>query len=103
MPKRVSVRRFETDEVQGEGSYVVLTSLKVKEVRWLRQQSKDKDFDAFEGGLKLLVQHILKWNWVDDHGEALPLPSVDPSVVDNLTNDEADYLSELLIDAESKN
>ena len=103
MAKRTSVRRFNTEEVQGEGSYVILSSLKVDEVRELRKKGKDEDFDAFEGGIALLTQHILKWDWVGDDGKPLPLPKDDPTVVGQLTHEEADFLSDLLIQAGSKN
>jgi len=96
MAKRVSVIKYNTDEVQGEGSFVVLSALKVKEIRELRQQGKKKGFDAFEGGIQLLAQHVVDWDWVDDEGEPLPLPKSDLGVVDLLTNDEAELLSILL-------
>lgn len=112
MARRTSVRRYDTEEVQGEGSFVVLSSMKVKEVRALRLASKqakaagEDDGDAaFEGGLKILADHIVDWDWVDDGDKPLPLPKDDPNVVDELTNDEADFLSDLLTDGgqETKN
>lgn len=103
MAKRTSVRKFSTEEVQGEGSYVILSSLTVNEVRELRKKGKDEDFDAFEGGIDLLTAHILKWDWVDNEGKPLPLPKNDPTVVGQLTHEEADFLSDLLIAAGSKN
>lgn len=97
MARRTSVRKHSSEEVQGEGSFVVLSSLKVDEVRALRKADKDdKDFDAFEGGMKILAQHIVDWDWVDDDGTLLPLPKESPDVVGQLTNEEADFLSELL-------
>lgn len=103
MAKRISVRKFDTEKVQGEGSYAILSSLKVDEVRKLRIQGKDPEFDAFEGGMELLAEHIVEYNWVDDEGELLPLPSEDPTVIGKLTHAEADYLADLMIGASSKN
>ncbi len=104
MAKRVSVVKYETDEVQGEGSYVVLSALKVKEIRALRQKGKDDETDAFEGGLEILAKHVVDWNWVDDDGKPLDLPKDNSDVIDELTNEEAELLSELLIgDKEAKN
>lgn len=109
MARRVSVVKHDTEEVQGEGSYVVLSALKVKEIRVLRQQAKSEGedkgaVDPFEGGLEILSAHIIDWNWVDDDGDLLPLPKDSPDVVGELTNDEAEFLSNLLTgDGESKN
>lgn len=106
MSKRVSVIKYETDLVQGEGSYVVLSALKVREIRALRQKGKeaekaeeageDTDDAAFEGGLKILSEHVVDWNWVDDEEKDLPLPKDDPDIIDDLTNDETEFLSDLL-------
>lgn len=103
MAKRTSVRKFNTEEVQGEGSYVILSSLKIDEIRELRKASKDDKYDIFEGGLEMLEKHILKYNWVGDDGKPLPLPKNDPSVIGQLTHEETEFLSSLLIEAGSKN
>jgi len=106
MAKRVSVIKHDTEVVQGEGSFVTMTALKVSEVRVLRKMSKSeaKDSDGFDEGLALIAAHVIDWDWVDDNGNELPLPAVDPSVMDLLTHQEADVLSDLLTgDAESKN
>jgi len=97
--KRTTVRKFPTDEVQGEGSYVVLSSLKVAEVRALRKMAGVDGVDTFEEGIKLLQQHVVAWNWADDFGKALPLPKDDKTVIDRLTNEEAELLSGLLTTA----
>lgn len=95
MAKRTSIVKHETDEFQGEGSFVVLSAMKVREVRELRRL--DDDADGFEIGIQMLADHIIEWNWVDDEGESLPLPKDDPEAIGRLTNSEADFLSELLI------
>ena len=108
MPKRATVKRHETDEVQGEGSYVVVTGIKVKEIRQLRERAREvaatlkrgedaEDFDEFEASLALVAKHITDWNWVDDDEQPLPVPNEHPEVMDELTNEEAIFLTELLI------
>jgi len=99
MPKRKSVRRFPCDDVQGEGSYIVLAAIKVKQVREMRKKAKDPEFDDFEGGVALLAEHILSWNFVDDEGNPLPLPKDDPTVIDELTNEESEFIVDLLLSA----
>lgn len=115
MPKRQSVKRHPTDEVQGEGSYVILTSVKVREIRKLREVIGDdpedvekldeNKIDKFEEGLDIVVRHIKEWNWVDDDDVAMPLPKDDPATTDELTNEEAEFLTGLLMGTtkESKN
>lgn len=103
MPKRKTVKRFETEDLQGEDSYVVITGLKVKEVKALRKlDSDDDDFDAFEGGLNFIRQHVLDWNWVDDLGEPLPTPKEDPDVVYELTNEESEFLANIISGGETE-
>lgn len=106
MPKRQTVRRFDAKEVQGEDAFVVVSSVKVKEIRVLRQMGTDsEDFDAFEEGLKLIAKHVIDWNWVDDEGKKLPVPSKEHSVVDELTQEEVSFLTDKMMgeDEELKN
>ncbi len=107
MPKRQSVKRHSTVEVQGEGSYVILTSVKVREIRELRKVIGDdpedvkkldeNEIDKFEEGLNLVTRHIKEWNWVDDNDVAMPLPKDDPATVDELTSEETEFLTGLLM------
>ena len=105
MPKRTSVVTHKSDDVQGEGSFVVTTAVKVKEIRRIRKHAADPNFDDFEGGIKLLADHIVKWNWVDDEGKPLSCPKDDPTVIDELTNEESEFLVGLLMgeQGEAKN
>jgi len=120
VPKRQAVKTHETDEVQGEDSFVVLTGVKVREIREIRKLAQEDEkvqkrneahreagepeeevLDQFEGGLSLLAGHIIKWNWVDDDDQPLVVPAEDPSVIDELTNEEVEYLTELLMGKEA--
>lgn len=97
MAKRTSVVTHKSDEVQGEGSFVVTTAVKVKEIRQIRKNATDPKYDDFEGGIGLLAAHIVKWNWVSDEGKPLPCPKDDPKVIDELTNEESEFLVGLLM------
>jgi len=123
MAKRRSITKHDSSEVQGEGSFVVLSGVKVKEMREARKQSRrariararrdaelennplaevpedDEDLE-FEGGIQMLTAHIVDWNWVDDDGNPLPLPKERPNVVDELTNEESEFLVEILTGSE---
>lgn len=97
MAKRTTVRTHKTDEIQGEGSFVMTTSVKVKEIRAARAAADAEDSDGFEDGLRMLSDHIVDWDWVDDDGKDLPTPKDDPDVIGELTNEEAEFLAHLLI------
>lgn len=102
MPKRKSVKKHDASEVQGEGAFVVTTAVKVKEIREIRRLAKTDDFDEFEGGVSMLAKHIIDWNFVDDEGKPLPVPKDRPEVVDELTNEESEFLAELLMGEQGK-
>lgn len=102
MPKRKTIRQVDTEEVQGEGSFVVISGVKVSEIRRARQLAKEAadsentEYDSFEAGFEMLRDHIIKWNWVDDDGTPLPQPKEHPEIFDDLTSDEVTYLVKVL-------
>lgn len=50
--------------------------------------------DAAFGGIEKMLGHaIVAWNWTDDDGEALPLPSEDPEVLGELYHEEVTWLT----------
>lgn len=104
MAKRRVQKRFDTKEVQGEGSYVILTSLRVKERRdFIKKNKTDDDFSALEWGVELLTKHVIEWNWVGDSGDLLPLPKDEPQVMDYMTDEESEFLANLLVNSDPKN
>lgn len=96
MAKRIhtATKRFNTDEVQGEGSFVVLKSLTVGEIRKWRNDARKEDADVVEGTLKVLTKQLVEWNWVDDDGKPLPTTA---KGMDALYEAEAEYLAKLLV------
>ena len=126
MAKRQSVKKVSTEELQGEGSFVVVSAVKTKEIKTTRRLSKaaeqaqkavdklrkagDEDiedaesFDGFQAGLDMIQRHLVDWNWVDDEDVPLPKPKDHPEVVDELSTDEVTFLANLLTgEEESKN
>lgn len=92
MPRRVSIKTVNAEEIQGEGAYIKFTPLKVKEIREIRGARDDPDRDSFEAGMEMLTRHVAEWNLVDDEGQPLPLPSEDPEVINDLTDEEATFM-----------
>ena len=93
MPKRKRITRYESDEIQGEGSWVRIGTLTVEEMRESRKDVKKKDHDPFELGVKVIANHVFEWNWVDDNGEPMPQVPECPEIVDKLTDDEIGFLA----------
>jgi hypothetical protein len=102
MPKRQNLRRFPSDELQGEGSYVEVSRLTVGEAREADRMRKDPDADSFEAVSDFYQKHVHGWNWVDDDGKPLPLPRDDPAVVDALTDLEFAFIGDCLAGSEEE-
>ena len=105
MPKRRGIRRVESTSVQGEGSWVEVDALTVKEVKEMRKQAANDDYDNFDAGIDLVRKHVINWNWVDYDERPLPTPKAYPEIVDTLTVNEVNFLAEALMgeDEASKN
>lgn len=104
MPKRVftATRRIPTPEVQGPDSYIVLRTLR-------RGDATLEDLLEGAGGSaslsdsmsfndKVVTACLVEWNWVDDDGEPLPLPSDDPEVLNRLYAPEYQLLVQRVTD-----
>jgi hypothetical protein len=112
MAQRMNMVRVASDAVQGPDSYVVVRKLGYAQ----RQRATNILTEAFGGQLPknmdlgdleqprqvmeandaftrdLLAVNVAAWDWVDDDGQPLPLPSVDPGVVDRLSEDEVAFI-----------
>lgn len=99
MPKRMFKHRgnrFPCDEVQGEDSYVVFDRLTVAEAReFSRLTAEDNPRRQDKRAVEMMARKIMDWNWVDDDGEPLPVPSTDGAVIDRLTDPELSLLARL--------
>lgn len=103
MAQRKSTTRFNSEVVQGEGSFVVVRKLTMGDVKQLRKQTgKDITDDvSLEIGVDTIAAHIIEWNWVDDNDKPLPIPNDDPAIIDKLTTDEFKFLAESLTGGEA--
>jgi len=102
MPKRKSIRRFASDKVQGEDSWVLVAMLTVEEMRESRKVVSAQGFDAFELGVDLLKKHCREWNWVWDDGSPMPQPKESPDVIEKLTDLEVDFLGNCIRGSEEE-
>lgn len=88
---------IDSSEVQGEGSFVKVTSnIKWKEVRTFQKMSTDErgDVDNLMLGMRTIAGMIIDWNWTDEEGNPLPVPAKDPDILDDLTQEEMTWLFE---------
>lgn len=94
MPKRQSIFTVKSEEVMGEGSYVKIRSMVYGAAKRLRVQIKSmEDEEKIAANDKVIIDHVVEWNWVDDNGEPLPLPKDDPAVLDEvLSSREVQFL-----------
>lgn len=104
---RQATRKVQSGTVQGSGSYVV-----VRKITWEQQKELDEkrlsmqqdasqmtreQRETFYADMEeLLSTQIVEWNWADENGKALPLPSEDASVWDDMTDDEMEFLMSCL-------
>ena len=107
MPKRLNTKRVACDEVQGDDSFVVLRRPTYGEaMAALRAQDSDSAEQREQVGRALLAGRVVEWNWVDDDGQLLPLPSTDLQVIERLTDQEVEFLfrslSSAAVEAEGK-
>lgn len=108
--------RVDAAEVQGDGAFVVVRKLGYAQRQAanrmmaeacggkLPQRQEDADItlsseflagnDAYTR--KLLMENVVAWDWVNDDGEKLPLPSANPAVIEDLTEEEVTFLTKAI-------
>jgi len=98
MPERKRTRRIDTEALQGEGSYVVMGRVLVRDIKEMRGKADESpDMLAVDINAELLSRNLIRWNWVDDEGEPLPQPFSNIDVFDLLSDEEFKFLAEELM------
>ena len=99
MPQRLNQATHKSDEVQGEGSFVVLRRQTLGEtIRHAALVDAGKVPDASRDAI---LACVIDWNWVDDQGRPLPLPSKGLDL-DLLTDEEVSFLVTKIIARQEK-
>jgi len=97
MSKRLNEYVVPSDAIQGEGSFVRVRAVLYGESKRLAVEVEAlNQAEKVQLNERLIMEHIIAWNWVDDEGQPLPLPSEDSSVLDRLTGQEMAFLGEAL-------
>lgn len=107
MSKRNNVVRRMSESVQGEGSWV-----DVRKLSWgvsrdlalfsMQQGSGKPTPELMEKTEATILAHLVAWNWVDENGTPMPLPTT----VDDmrtLTEEEMNFLTEAVFPPKDKN
>lgn len=121
---RRSVHRYETEAVQGEGSWVEVKRMTLGESKAVQHKSQKlaakvakmkaaavaagddeallaagiyEQNEGWKAGLEMFATKVVGWNWLDDDGNPLPLPRENPDVLDELTDEEIALISELIV------
>lgn len=89
MSERKSTFKVGSEEIQGEGSYVLFHQMSFGMVleAMKKQGDKTKPAEEKEFTERLLKDAVVEWNWVDDDGALLPLPSKGLEIESLLTNE----------------
>jgi len=75
MAQRITTKKILSNEVQGDGSYVLLRALPYEMIT-TRASLDLEDMPAVLAFNAEFVQAVVAdWNWVDDSGKVLPLPA----------------------------
>ncbi len=108
--QRKNVKRYETPDLQGSGSWIEVRLALIGEVReFIRESARiqklaqatesgteeadDLEAAAAKLGSDWYGKNVIAWTWKDETGNALPLPSADPKVLDLLTQPELQFLA----------
>jgi len=96
MPKRKNIRTVTSESVQGPNSWVEVSRPLFSDGRRARNTDAHDEKSSDDYARDFLAGHILKWNWVDDDGKPFPQVSDDRSVLEKLTDQEIDFLTEAI-------
>ena len=96
MPERINklLKRIDSAEVQGEGSYVLMKSPTISDIREGTLPDTTDRTASMDFGVGLLGKLVKEWNWVDDNGDPLPVPS--EAVIKDLPYVEIKFLMDAL-------
>jgi len=75
MARRNATYRVSSEQVQGEGSYVVLRCLSYARARDAALLADEANAAAeAQYTQQMITEGVVDWDWVDDDGNRLPLP-----------------------------
>lgn len=98
MPERKRISTVPSPDVQGDDSWVKVAQFTVGEYTDLQERGEQEGADMWALEADALSTHVIDWNWVDDDGKPMPLPTPkNPAPLKLLTRDETLFLVNALI------
>lgn len=105
MPKRINTHKVFTPKLQGDGSYVTFRSIpygRVKEIQRqfaeVAEQSTETKIEETNALMESLFKELVtEWNWVDDKGTDMKLPS-EGLDIGTLNAEEVEFLSNQIVE-----
>jgi hypothetical protein len=99
---RVTSKRIETKDLQGEGSYIVVKPVSYSTAKKARafvlnvpgdnQKARSKQAeDEIQFTEKMIFESIVEWNWTGDDDQPLPIPRKTEDL-DALTVEEVNFI-----------
>lgn len=89
--KHKTVFKVDSEEVQGEGSFVIVRRMTWDDAEYLFSE-ENTETDQRAIAAEFLPKLIVDWDWVDDNDNPLPKPKEDPSVIKRLPLAELNFL-----------
>lgn len=104
MAKRQSTRRIFTDEVMGEGSYVIAKSIPYVVVRKALQMDNSgmSKLEQSDYVSQIVVDALVEWDWVDYDDKPLDIPTTVEELAETINTSELKFLISELIGSEAK-
>jgi hypothetical protein len=102
MPKRQRTKRIDASPIQGEGAYVLIKSMTLKETQAFQakltplQNGSADPMEAERLGREFFAEYVVEWNLVDDDDNPLPSPHGNPDALAELTVEEFRFITEAM-------
>jgi hypothetical protein len=98
VPKRNRTRKF-VGGPQGEDAEIVMKIPTIGELNANAKvvkdlQKEEKQQEAEKTSQKMLIEHIISWNWVDEDENVIPLPKDRSDIFELLTTEEAQFIGQ---------
>ena len=104
MAKRQGVKKIDSSEVMGEGSYVTFRPIPYSAVRDILKMNEDESevsgtnrLETSDYIVNLVIDALVEWDWVGYDDEPLPIPTTLDEFCKTLNTFETQFLTKQLL------